>query len=95
MNFAVFSRHPVLTRPFFFLFGWQYTAHASASGQGRNGEVVSNDEKPLKLRLAMPKQLGGKGDGSNPEQLFAMGYSCTFTVLHLSKSNLSSFLFFH
>lgn len=53
----------------------QYTAHATARGQGRNGEVMSDDDDGLKLRLAMPRSLGGKGDGQNPEQLFAMGYA--------------------
>ena len=53
----------------------QYTAHATARGQGRNGEVQSNGDGGLSLRLASPKSLGGKGDGQNPEQLFAMGVS--------------------
>lgn len=53
----------------------EYTAHATARGQGRNGEVKSNDDVGLELRLAMPRSLGGKGDGQNPEQLFAMGYA--------------------
>lgn len=30
--------------------------------------------------MAMPKAAGGKGDGPNPEQLFAMGYSCEFSI---------------
>ncbi|KAF8639486.1 hypothetical protein AX17_001392 [Amanita inopinata Kibby_2008] len=53
----------------------KYTAHATASGQGRNGRVESNG---LKLNLATPKELGGPGNGENPEQLFAMGYSACF-----------------
>jgi hypothetical protein len=52
----------------------QYTAHATATGQGRNGLVTSDT---LKLHFAPPKELGGSGDGQNPEQLFAMGYACT------------------
>ncbi|KIJ68117.1 hypothetical protein HYDPIDRAFT_37681 [Hydnomerulius pinastri MD-312] len=56
----------------------KYTATARASGQGRNGEVHSGDEEPFTLRLAMPKALAGKGDGQNPEQLFAMGYASCF-----------------
>ncbi|TFK53716.1 OsmC-like protein [Heliocybe sulcata] len=56
----------------------KYTAHATARGQGRNGEVKSDDDDGLTLRLAMPRSLGGKGDGQNPEQLFAMGYSACF-----------------
>ncbi|KAH7920705.1 OsmC-like protein [Leucogyrophana mollusca] len=62
----------------------KYTAHATAAGQGRNGEVKSDDETPFTLRLAMPKAMGGKGDGQNPEQLFAMGYaSCYLGALQM------------
>ncbi|KAG6877889.1 hypothetical protein C0993_002553 [Termitomyces sp. T159_Od127] len=50
----------------------KYTAHATAKGKGRNGEVKSNG---LDLHLATPKELGGTGKGENPEQLFAMGYA--------------------
>ncbi|KAI0358535.1 OsmC-like protein [Trametes cingulata] len=56
----------------------KYSAHATARGQGRNGQVKSDDDCGLELRLAMPKSLGGKGDGQNPEQLFAMGYAACF-----------------
>lgn len=55
----------------------QYTATARAAGQGRSGQVHSDDEVPLTLTLALPKALGGPGDGTNPEQLFALGYACT------------------
>ncbi len=68
------SSHSTLHSPHEFL-NEQYTAHATARGQGRDGEVESDDDCGLKLRLAMPRSLGGKGDGQNPEQLFAMGYS--------------------
>ncbi len=37
--------------------------------------MKSDDDCGLELRLAMPRSLGGKGDGQNPEQLFAMGYA--------------------
>ena len=50
----------------------QYTATATATGEGRNGTVSSNG---LDLKLATPKELGGNGNGQNPEQLFAMGYA--------------------
>ncbi|KAI0346819.1 OsmC-like protein [Trametopsis cervina] len=67
----------------------KYTAHATARGQGRNGEVESNDDDGLKLRLAMPRSLGGKGDGQNPEQLFAMGYSaCLLSAIQLASNKL-------
>jgi lipoyl-dependent peroxiredoxin len=54
-----------------------YTAVATARG-GREGEVVSEDGV-LDLVLAYPKELGGPGgDATNPEQLFAAGYSACF-----------------
>ena len=54
-----------------------YTAHASAQG-GREGVAASNDGK-LEVRLSTPKELGGAGgEGTNPEQLFAAGYSACF-----------------
>ncbi len=54
-----------------------YTAHASAQG-GREGVAASNDGK-LEARLSTPKELGGAGgEGTNPEQLFAAGYSACF-----------------
>jgi osmotically inducible protein OsmC len=54
-----------------------YTAHATATG-GREGHAVSSD-KVLDLKLTTPKELGGNGAvGTNPEQLFAAGYSACF-----------------
>jgi Ohr subfamily peroxiredoxin len=53
-----------------------YTAEASATG-GRDGRAVSSDGV-VDLKLALPKQMGGGGDGANPEQLFAAGFSACF-----------------
>jgi Ohr subfamily peroxiredoxin len=55
-----------------------YTAVATARG-GRSGEVVT-DDGVLDLRLAYPPELGGPppSDATNPEQLFAAGYSSCF-----------------
>jgi osmotically inducible protein OsmC len=54
-----------------------YTAHAKAQG-GRDGHAVSSDNV-LDVKLATPKELGGAGGvGTNPEQLFAAGYSACF-----------------
>jgi Ohr subfamily peroxiredoxin len=53
-----------------------YTAHASATG-GRDGRAVSSDGL-VDVKLAVPKEMGGAGGGSNPEQLFASGYSACF-----------------
>ncbi|MFE4466220.1 organic hydroperoxide resistance protein [Oerskovia sp. NPDC056781] len=54
-----------------------YTAEALATGEGRNGHVRSTDGR-VDLDVAVPKEMGGSGDGSNPEQLFAAGYSACF-----------------
>lgn len=54
-----------------------YTAQASATG-GREGRAVSSDGV-LDIQLSTPKELGGGGGpGTNPEQLFAAGYSACF-----------------
>ena len=54
-----------------------YTAHASSTG-GRTGSTQS-DDGALKAALITPKELGGAGGaGTNPEQLFAAGYSACF-----------------
>jgi len=54
-----------------------YTAHASATG-GRTGHAIS-DNGVLDVALTTPKELGGDGaTGTNPEQLFAAGYSACF-----------------
>jgi len=54
-----------------------YTAHATSTG-GREGTSRSSDGA-LEVRLSTPKELGGGGGpGTNPEQLFAAGYSACF-----------------
>ena len=54
-----------------------YTAHATSTG-GRAGTTESSDGA-IKLALSTPKELGGAGGpGTNPEQLFASGYSACF-----------------
>lgn len=55
-----------------------YETAATAGHEGRNGSVRSADGL-LDLRLAMPKELGGPGGATNPEQLFAAGYAACFT----------------
>ena len=54
-----------------------YTAEALATGGGRDGHVRTSDGR-LDLDLAVPKEMGGGGEGSNPEQLFASGYAACF-----------------
>lgn len=54
-----------------------YTAHAHATG-GREGSGRSSDGA-LDVKLSTPKELGGAGGGgTNPEQLFAVGYAACF-----------------
>ncbi|WP_426998571.1 organic hydroperoxide resistance protein [Pseudarthrobacter sp. N5] len=54
-----------------------YTAEALASGEGRDGNARTRDGK-LDVTLASPMELGGSGEGTNPEQLFAAGYAACF-----------------
>ena len=53
-----------------------YQAHATSTG-GRDGTTRTSDGL-LDLKLAVPKEMGGPGNGVNPEQLFASGYSACF-----------------
>ncbi len=54
-----------------------YTATATATG-GREGRASSSDQA-LDVQLSTPRELGGAGvAGTNPEQLFAAGYSACF-----------------
>ncbi|MGF1239353.1 organic hydroperoxide resistance protein [Streptomyces sp. 2-6] len=54
----------------------KYTAVATAEG-GRDGRVATDDGK-LDVVVNPPKEMGGSGAGTNPEQLFAAGYSACF-----------------
>jgi Ohr subfamily peroxiredoxin len=53
-----------------------YTAHAHTTG-GREGKSSTSDGV-LSINLTPPKEMGGSGKATNPEQLFAMGYSACF-----------------
>ncbi|HEV7469989.1 MAG TPA: organic hydroperoxide resistance protein [Pseudonocardia sp.] len=64
-----------------------YTAAAMSSGDARNGHVRSSDGL-LDFDLAAPKEMGGAGGATNPEQLFAAGYSaCFHSALKLVAKN--------
>ena len=54
-----------------------YTAEALATGEGRDGHARTSDGK-VDLELSIPKEMGGNGVGTNPEQLFAAGYAACF-----------------
>ncbi|EHH1261655.1 organic hydroperoxide resistance protein [Vibrio parahaemolyticus] len=62
-----------------------YKTQATALA-GRNGQVKTNDGL-LDLELAYPKEMGGTGAATNPEQLFAAGYSACFSnaILHVAR----------
>lgn len=53
-----------------------YTARATATG-GRSGHAVTDDGQ-VDVHLKPPKEMGGPGGGTNPEQLFATGYAACF-----------------
>jgi osmotically inducible protein OsmC len=66
-----------------------YTAVAHASGGGRDGHVRSEDDR-LDIDTRPPKEMGGSGEGTNPEQLFAAGYAaCFLGALHAAGRELS------
>ncbi|MEJ7834142.1 MAG: organic hydroperoxide resistance protein [Nocardioides sp.] len=54
-----------------------YTATAASTGDGRNGHVESDDGF-IDADVRAPKELGGAGGATNPEQLFAAGYAACF-----------------
>jgi Ohr subfamily peroxiredoxin len=64
-----------------------YKTTATTKG-GRNGRAMLADGA-LALAMALPKDLGGSGEGHNPEQLFALGYSSCFgqAILALGKKH--------
>jgi len=54
-----------------------YTAEATVTGGRANGHGRTSDGL-LDVQLRSPKEMGGEGDGTNPEQLFAVGYAACF-----------------
>ncbi|WP_338704267.1 organic hydroperoxide resistance protein (plasmid) [Streptomyces sp. Q6] len=55
-----------------------YTAVVDVDGEGRNGGHVHSSDGLLDFALALPKELGGSGAATNPEQLFAAGWAACF-----------------
>jgi osmotically inducible protein OsmC len=64
-----------------------YSTKVTATG-GRHGQIRSDDGL-LDMKLALPRQLGGRGDATNPEQLFAGGYAACFenALLRVSRED--------
>src|SRR3954469_8435326 len=54
-----------------------YTAQATVTGGRENGHGVTSDGK-LDVHLRPPTEMGGDGSGTNPEQLFAVGFAACF-----------------
>jgi osmotically inducible protein OsmC len=67
-----------------------YSTKVAATG-ARNGSIRSDGL--LDLNLALPRTLGGKGDATNPEQLFVGGYAACFenALLRVSREALHHF----
>lgn len=55
-----------------------YTAVVNVDGEGRNGGHVRSSDGLLETSLALPKELGGAGTATNPEQLLAAGWAACF-----------------
>jgi Ohr subfamily peroxiredoxin len=55
-----------------------YTAVVDVDGEGRNGGHVRSSDGLLETSLALPKELGGSGAATNPEQLLAAGWAACF-----------------
>jgi Ohr subfamily peroxiredoxin len=69
-----------------------YTAEATATGGRKNGHAYSSDGA-IDVQINPPKEVGGSGQGTNPEQLFAAGYAACFdnalaSVARLDKIDL-------
>jgi osmotically inducible protein OsmC len=54
-----------------------YTAEAKVTGGRAEGHGQTSDGN-LDVQLRLPKELGGQGDGTNPEELFAVGFAACF-----------------
>jgi Ohr subfamily peroxiredoxin len=54
-----------------------YTAKAHATGGRTGGRSITDDGK-IDMPIEIPSELGGSGEGTNPEQLFAAGYAACF-----------------
>jgi Ohr subfamily peroxiredoxin len=64
-----------------------FTAESTATGGGRDGHVKSSDGR-IDLDTRPPKEAGGSGEGTNPEQLFSAGYAaCFLGALRLAARN--------
>ncbi|MFF1836984.1 organic hydroperoxide resistance protein [Streptomyces sp. NPDC058231] len=56
----------------------RYTAVVKVTGEGRNGGHAQSDDGLLETDLSLPKELGGAGTATNPEQLFAAGWAACY-----------------
>ena len=56
-----------------------YTASATADKGGRQGGHAQTSDGRVKVDLAFPREMGGDGDGTNPEQIVSLGYAACFS----------------
>ena len=71
-----------------------YTAEATTNQGGRQGGHAETSDGRVKVDLAFPSEMGGDGNGTNPEQLVALGYSACFAgaigaVARTSKTDIT------
>jgi Ohr subfamily peroxiredoxin len=60
------------------LYSTTVTVTGGGTGHGRASGIARSDDGQLAVDLRLPKELGGPGGGTNPEQLFAAGYAACF-----------------
>jgi Ohr subfamily peroxiredoxin len=60
------------------LYSTTVTVTGGAAGHGRASGIARSDDGNLEVDLRLPRELGGPGGGTNPEQLFAAGYAACF-----------------
>lgn len=65
-------------RDFHPLYTTTVTVSGGETGHGRASGVVRSDDGNLDMELRLPPELGGPGNGTNPEQLFAAGFAACF-----------------
>jgi len=65
-------------RDFHALYTTTVTVSGGQTGHGRASGVARSDDGNLAVELRLPKEFGGPGNGTNPEQLFAAGFAACF-----------------
>ncbi|KCZ46798.1 organic hydroperoxide resistance protein [Hyphomonas pacifica] len=69
-----------------------YETKAVATGNREGDGMAETLDGSLKLNLAAPKELGGSGNGNNPEEIFAVGYAACFIGAMKAVASKSEYL---